>query len=159
MVMTKLKSNGQIWSEVPNRYIHFSFCGNRIILSQNTGKFHIWLRKFKIRVIAKTKPIGHMWGRGFNQYGCFSFRDNRTTVGWDIANSIFCLEDSKSWSGRKSTNIYSGPSVLTKMKGIQKVFPKLSREQKTAFGGGGGDDGGVRTGKKTQSHLGYTRVT
>ena len=91
MVMTKLKTNGQIWNEVLNRYVQFSFCGTRIILSQNTGKFHISPRKFKIRVVAKTKPIGHMWDRGFNQYVCFSFRDNRTTVGWDIANSIFNL--------------------------------------------------------------------
>ena len=32
-VMTKAKTNGYIWGLVFNRYIHFSFHGNRIILS------------------------------------------------------------------------------------------------------------------------------
>ena len=39
----------------------------------------------------------------------------------------------------------SGPSILPKMKEIWKVVQKLSREQDSAAGGGGG----VRTGRKT----------
>ena len=44
----------------------------------------------------------------------------------------------------------SGPTTVPKMKEIQKVVEKLSREQEAAAGGGGaGGGGGVRTGTKT----------
>ena len=47
----------------------------------------------------------------------------------------------------------SGPTIMLKMKEIQKVVQKLSREQESAAGGGsgggGGAGGGVRTGTKT----------
>ena len=65
------------------------------------GQGHVWsmvkvtfdLENAKVRV----KPIGHISGLEFNRYVCFSFRGNRTTFGWDIANSIFALEKSRSW--------------------------------------------------------------
>ena len=75
---------------------------------------HFWLRyskfcirpwKFKVKVMAKVKPDGHIWALEFNRYVCFSFRGNRTIFGWDIANSIFDLEKSRSRSWRKSTKI------------------------------------------------------
>ena len=71
-------------------------------------KFHIWPWKFKVKVMTKVKPDGHIWGPEFNRYVCFSFRGNRTIFGWDIANSIFDLEKSRSRSQRKSTKILSG---------------------------------------------------
>ena len=40
----------------------------------------------------------------------------------------------------------SGPTIVPKMKEIQKVVQKLLRGQEAAAGGGGG---GVRTGRKT----------
>ena len=47
----------------------------------------------------------------------------------------------------------SGPTIMLKMKEIQKVVQKLSRGQESAAGGGsgggGGAGGGVRTGTKT----------
>ena len=45
----------------------------------------------------------------------------------------------------------SGPTIVPKMKEIQKVVQKLSREQESAAGSGGsgGAGGGVRTGTKT----------
>ena len=46
----------------------------------------------------KVKPIGHIWGLEFNRYVCVLFRGNRTTFGWDIGNSIFDLENSRSRS-------------------------------------------------------------
>ena len=63
-------------------------------------KFHIWPWKFKVKVMVKVKPDGHIWALDFNRYVCFSFRGNRTIFGWDIANSIFDLENlrSRSWS-------------------------------------------------------------
>ena len=57
-------------------------------------KFHIWPWKFKVK--AKVKTDSHIWGLEFNRCVCFSFRGNRTIFGWDIANSIFDLENSRS---------------------------------------------------------------
>ena len=50
---------------------------------------------------------------------------------------------------------------MPKTNEIWKVVPKLSREQKSAAGGGasGGAGGGARTGTKTKSHPQYTGVT
>ena len=50
----------------------------------------------------------------------------------------------------------SGPTIVQKMKEIEKVVQKLSREQESAAGGGGG---GVWTGTKKLSHPWYTGVT
>ena len=66
------------------------------------SKFHIWPWKFKVKVMAKVKPDGHIWALEFNRYVCFSFRGNRTIFGWDIANSIFDLENSRSRSWPRS---------------------------------------------------------
>ena len=100
--------------------------------------------------MVKVKPNGHIWALEFNRYVCFSFRGNRTIFGWDIANSIFDLEKSRSRSRQnppKSNQVIyrSGPTIVPKMKEIQKVVQKLSREQESAAGAGGG----VRTGTKT----------
>ena len=69
------------------------------------SKFHIWPWKFKVKVMAKVKSDGHIWGLEFNRYVCFSCRDNRAIFGWDIANLISDLENSRSRSLRKSTKI------------------------------------------------------
>ena len=65
------------------------------------SKFHIWSWKFKVKVMAKVKSDGQIWGLEFDRYVCFSFFGNRTIFGWDIANSIFHLENSRwrSWQG------------------------------------------------------------
>ena len=106
--------------------------------------------------MAKVKTDGHIWGLELIGCVCFSFRGNQAIFGWDIANSIFDLENSRSRSrqNRPKSNqvIYrSGPTIVPKMKEIQKVVQKLSREQESAAGGGGGAGagGGVRTGTKT----------
>ena len=69
------------------------------------GKVYIWPWKFKVKAMAKVKPDGHIWALEFNWYVCFSFRGNGTIFGWDIANSIFDLEKSRSRSRRKLTKI------------------------------------------------------
>ena len=66
------------------------------------SKLHIWSWKIKIKVMAKVKPDGHIWGLKFNRCVCFSFRGNRTIFGWDIANSMFDLENSRSRSWPRS---------------------------------------------------------
>ena len=44
----------------------------------------------------------HIWALEFNWYVCFQFRGNRTVFGWDIENSIFDLEKSRSRSWSRS---------------------------------------------------------
>ena len=57
----------------------------------------VWsIQNSKAKVMVSVKPIGHIWGLEFNRYICFSFRGNRATFGWDMANSIFDLENSRS---------------------------------------------------------------
>ena len=66
------------------------------------SQFDIWPWKFKVKVMAKVKPDDPIWSLEFSRCVCFSFRGNRTIFGWDIANSIFDLENSRSRSRRKS---------------------------------------------------------
>ena len=68
------------------------------------GQGHIWPSKFKGQCYGQGHPTGHIWGLQVNQYVCFSFHGNRTIFGWDITNSIFDLEKSRStsWSWSKS---------------------------------------------------------
>ena len=62
------------------------------------SKFHIWPWKSKVKVMAKVKSDGHIRGLKFNRYVRFSFRGDRVIFGWDIANFIFDLENSRSRS-------------------------------------------------------------
>ena len=66
------------------------------------SKFYIWPWKFKVKVRAKVKSDGHIWALDFNRYVCFSSCGNRIIFGWDIANSIFDLENSRSRSWPRS---------------------------------------------------------
>ena len=66
------------------------------------SKFHIWPWKSKVKVMAKVKPDGHIWVLGVQSICLLSFRGNRTIFGWDIANSIFDLENSRSRSWPRS---------------------------------------------------------
>ena len=95
-VMAKVKPDGHIWALEFNRCVCFSFRGNRIT------KVTFDLENSKVKVMVKFKPIGLIWGLEFNRYVCFSFRGNLAIFGWDIANSIFDLENSRSRSWPKS---------------------------------------------------------
>ena len=89
--------------------------------------FHVWPSKFKVKVMPTVKLDDYIWRPKFNQYACFTFRGNRTIFGWDIANSIFDLENWRSRSRRKSNQViyWSGPTIVPKMKEIQKVVQSL----------------------------------
>ena len=104
-VVVKVKPDGHIWGlGVQSICLLFvSWQSDHFWLRYS--KFYIWPWKFKVKVMAKIKPTGHFWALEFNRYVCFSFRGNRTLFGWDIANSIFDLEKSRSRSRRKSTKI------------------------------------------------------
>ena len=69
------------------------------------SKLHIWPWKVKVKVMANVKPDGHIWGLEFNRYVCFSFPGNQTIFGWDIANSMFDLENSRSRSWPRSNSM------------------------------------------------------
>ena len=99
----------------------------------------------------KVKPYGHIWGLEFNRCVCFSFRGNRTIFGWDTAIPYLTLKiqgQSHDENRPKSNQViyWSGPTIMPKIKEIQKVYQKLWREQESVAGGGGGS---ARTGTKT----------
>ena len=96
--------------EALNSIDMFAFClmaGNQTIFGW-CSIFHIWPWKIKVKVMAKVKSDSKICGLGLNRYVCFLFCDYWTIVGWDIANSISNLENSRSRSCRKSTKIYQG---------------------------------------------------
>ena len=66
-------------------------------------KFHIWPWKFKIKVTTKVIPNGHIWDLGVQSICFFSVSWKSDLFGWDIANSIFVLENlrSRSWPRSK----------------------------------------------------------
>ena len=101
-VMAKVKPNGHIWGlGVQSIWVLFvSWQSDHFWLRYS--KFYIWPWKFNVKVMAKVKPDGHIWALEFNQYVCFSFRGNGTIFGWDIANPIFDLENSRSRSWPRS---------------------------------------------------------
>ena len=119
--MVKVKPIGYIWGLKLNWYVCFSFRGNRTTFDWDTGNsiFDLensrsgWPRSnlmvtseaLSSIVMAKVKADGHIWSLKFHRSVCFSFRGNWTIFGWDIANSIFDLEKSRSRSQRKSTKI------------------------------------------------------
>ena len=96
-------SQGQIWwSHVRPRVQ--SMCLLFVSLQsdhfwQRCSQFHIWPWKFKVKIMAKVKPHGHIWGLEINWYLYSLFYGNRAIFGWDIANLIFDLENSRlrSW--------------------------------------------------------------
>ena len=116
------------WGMKFNRYVCFSFRGNRTtfgwcmsnsIFDLENSRARSWSRShliatfeawswpwdFKVKFMAKVKPGGHIWGLEFNQCVFFLFCGNRTIFGWDIVNSLFDLANSRSRSRRKSTKI------------------------------------------------------
>ena len=90
-VMVKVKSIGHIWGMEFNRYVCFSFRGNRTIFGWYS-KFYIWPWKFKVKVMAKVILDDQIWAIEFNRYVCFSFRGNRTIFGWDIGKLYLTLK-------------------------------------------------------------------
>ena len=190
--MAKVKPIGHIWGLEFNRYVCFSFSGNRTtfgwdiansIFDLENSRSRSWPRShlmvtfeawgsidmFAFRFVAigpflaeiweipyltlkfqgqghgqgfKVKPGGHIWGLEINQYVCFSFRGNRTIFG------KFHIQGQGHDENRPKSNqvIYrSWPTIVPKMKEIEKVVQKLSHEQESAAAAGGS----IRTGTKT----------
>ena len=86
-VMVKVKPIGHIW-------------GLRYRLRYR--KFHIWPWNSRPRSWPRSNLMVNFEALEFNWYVCFSFCGNRTILGWDMANSIFDLENSRSRSWPRS---------------------------------------------------------
>ena len=88
------------WDIVIQKFYHKNPWSRSCVWSK--VKVTFYLQNSTVKVMVKVKPIGHIWGQEFNRYVCFSFCGNRTTFGWDIGNSIFDLENSRSMSWPRS---------------------------------------------------------
>ena len=101
-VMAKVKPIGYIWGLVFKSICLLFVSWQSDQFWWRYSKFHIWPWKFKVKVMAKVNSDGHIWGLEFIRCVCFTFRGNGTILGWDIANSIFDLENSRSRSWPRS---------------------------------------------------------
>ena len=61
-MVVKVKSDGHIWGLKFNRYICFSFRGNRTVLGSDIANSVFDFEKFKVKVMAKVNPDGYIWG-------------------------------------------------------------------------------------------------
>ena len=99
---SRSRSNPLVTFEARGSIYMFAFPFLEIGPFLRYSKFHIWPWKFKVKVLAKVKPDGHIWCLKFNWYIWFSFGENQTIFGWDIATSIYDLENSRSRSWPRS---------------------------------------------------------
>ena len=101
-VMVKVKPIGHIWDLEFNRYVLFSFRGNRTTFGWDIGNSIFDLENSRSRSRPRSNMIATFVASEFNPYVCFSFRGNRAIFGWDIANYILDLENSRSRSWPRS---------------------------------------------------------
>ena len=104
-VMVKVKPIGHIWGLEFNRYVCFSFRGNRTIFGRDIANSIFELENSRSRSWSRSNPM--VTFEPFSSIGMFAFRFVAIGpfFGRDIANSIFDLEKSRSRSRRKSTKI------------------------------------------------------
>ena len=88
------------WDTAISNFDHENPCSRSCVWSKVKVTFD--LENSKVKVMVKVKSISHIWGLEFNLYVCFLFHGNRTIFGWDIANSTFDLENSRSRSWPRS---------------------------------------------------------
>ena len=97
------KSALPFWDTTISKFDHQNPWSRSCVWSKVKVTFD--LQHSNVKVIVKVKPIVYIWGMGFNRYVCLSFPGNRTTFGWDLANFIFDLENSRSRSWPRSNLI------------------------------------------------------
>ena len=100
--MFKVKPIGDIWGLEFNRYVCFSFRGNRTTFGWDIGNSIFDLENSRSRSRPRSNLTATFEAFEFNQSVCFSFCGNGTISGWEIANSIFDLENSRSRSWPRS---------------------------------------------------------
>ena len=147
--MAKVKPDCDIWGLEFNQYVCYSFHGNRTIFDWDIANFMFDLENWRSRSWPRSNPMSHLIPRV--QSICLFFVSWQSDHFW-LRYSKFHIWPWKNLGQGHDENrpksihvIYrSGPTIVLKMKEIQKVVQKLSREQESAAGGGG-----VRTGTKT----------
>ena len=88
----KVKPTGHIWGLEFNRYVCFSFPGNRTTFGWDVRNSISDLENSRSRSWPKSNLMVTFDALAFNRYVCFSFHGNQTIFGWDIANCIFDLK-------------------------------------------------------------------
>ena len=116
-----------LWDTAISKFDHENPWSRSCVWSKVKVTFD--LQNSKIKVMVKVKPIGHIWGLEFNRYVCFSFCGNRTTFGWDIANSKFDLENSRSRSWPRSNLMVIFEALIS-----IDMFAYSFRGNRTIFG-------------------------
>ena len=89
-----------------------------------------------VKVTAKVKPDGHIWGLEFNRYVCLSFLAEIQQIAY-LTLKIQGQGHNENWPKSNQAIYRWGPTIVTKMKEIQKVNQNSLCEQKSAGGGGG----------------------
>ena len=80
-VMVKFKPIGHIWGLEFNRYVCFSFRGNRTTFGWDIGNSIFDLENSRSRSWTRSNPMVTFEALEFNRYVCFWFRGNRTIFG------------------------------------------------------------------------------
>ena len=101
-VMVKVKPISPIWGLEFNRYVCFSFCGNRTTFGWDLRNSIFDLENSGSRSWPRPNMMVTFEALEFDRYVCFSFHGNRTIFAWDIAYSIFDLENARSRSWPRS---------------------------------------------------------
>ena len=91
-VMVKVKPIVHIWGLGFNRFVCFSYYGNRTTFGWDIGNSIFDLENSRSRSWPRSNLMLTFEALEFNWYVCSSFRGNRTIFDWDIATSIFDLE-------------------------------------------------------------------
>ena len=143
--MAKVKPDGHIWALEFNRYVCFSFRGNRTIFGWDIANSIFDLDKLRSRSWPRSNLRSiDMFAIRFVAIGPF-FAEILQIPDLTLENLGQGLDEN-----RPKTNqvIYrSRPTTVPKIKEIQNFVQKLSREQESAAGGG------VRIGTKNIKYL------
>ena len=131
-VMAKVKADGHIWSLEFNRYVCFLFCGNRTI-----GPFFAEIKQIQC-LTSRSWPRSNSMVTFEAQISIDMFAFCFVAIGPFLAQieQIPCLtlkilgQDHNENHPKCNQIIYrSGPTIVPKMKEIQKVVKKLSHDK------------------------------
>ena len=152
-VMAKLKPDGHNWGLDINWYVCFLFRGNCIIFGWDITNSIFDLENWRSRSWPRSTQWSHLRPRV--QSMCLLFFSWQSDYFWPYLTLKIQGQDHNENQPKSNQVIYrSGPTILPKIKEIQKIVQKLSHEQESAA-----DGCSVRTGTKTSSHPQYTGVT
>ena len=138
-IIAKVKPDDHIWGLEFYQHVCILFCGTQSIFGWDIMNFIFDLENSSSRLLPRSNLMVTFEAWGSIDMSAFCSVSLTVSVRY-IANSIFDHQNSRSRSRPNFFQVIyrSRPEILTKMKEIQKVFQKLSHEQKSVDGGGGG---------------------